>query len=132
MILSEKPFTSKSFSDYLSDGKIMASRCRDCGGVHLPPRPLCPECGGRNLQWKELKGSGNIKTFTIIHVPLTRMKVHCPYAVGVVQLEDGPSISGQILDVHDEKKIRVGSPVQAEFLKEEDRTRLCFRLTDAS
>jgi uncharacterized OB-fold protein len=48
--------------------------------------------------------------------------------VGVVRLDDGPSISGLILDVGSEDEVSVGSRVKAEFISEGDRVSLCFRL----
>lgn len=121
-------FTSKSFSDYLKEKKIRGTECRDCGAVHLPPRPLCPNCSSRNLDWIDLGSEGVIQSFTVIHVPLTRMQGISPYTVGVVRLDDGPSISSLILDVGSEDEVSVGSRVKAEFISEGDRVSLCFRL----
>ncbi len=120
-------FTIKAYNDFLAENKIMGSKCKGCGVVHLPPRPVCNECGGRDLEWTELKGTGTIRAYTVITVPLTRLKDRCPYAVGVVKLEDGPSISGMVLGVSDGDQISVGTLVKGEFIKEGERTVLCFR-----
>lgn len=120
-------FTIKAYNDFLADNKIMGSKCKGCGAVHLPPRPVCNECGGRDLEWTELKGAGTIRAYTVITVPLTRLKDRSPYAVGVVKLEDGPSISGMVLGVSDGDQISVGTRVKGEFIIEGERTVLCFR-----
>ncbi|UCD45516.1 MAG: Zn-ribbon domain-containing OB-fold protein [Candidatus Bathyarchaeota archaeon] len=120
-------FTIKAYNDFLAENKIMGSKCKGCGAVHLPPRPVCNECGGRDLEWTELKGAGTIRAYTVINVPLTRLKDRCPYAVGVVELEGGPSISGMVLGVSDGDQISVGTRVEGEFVKEGERTVLCFR-----
>ena len=120
-------FTVKAFHDFLKENRIMGSRCRDCGVIQLPPRPICPHCGGRDLDWVELKGAGVVQAYTVITVPLTRMIERCPYAVGVVKLEGGPSVSGQILGVTEGDEISVGSRVKAEFVKEDERVTLCFK-----
>ena len=125
--MSERAFSVKSFNDFLSEGKIMGSRCKGCGAVSLPPRPICPECGGSDPEWIELEGRGTIQTYTLIHVPLTRMKNRCPYASGIVKLDAGPSISGLILGVSNEKELTVGTRVKAEFVEEEEQPTLCFR-----
>ena len=119
--------TAKAFGDFLGEEKIMGSRCKACGAIHLPPRPVCPECGGREQEWVELKGEGTIQAYTVITVPLTRLKEDCPYAVGVVKLDEGPSISGMILGVKEGDELTVGSRVKAEFVKEGEMTSLCFR-----
>jgi len=95
--MSEREFSVKSFNDFLSEGMIMGSRCKGCGAVSLPPRPICPKCGDNDPEWIELEGRGTIQTYTVIHVPLTRMKDRCPYISGIVKLDAGPSISGLIL-----------------------------------
>ena len=125
--MSEREFTISSFKQFLAEGRIMGSRCRGCGAVILPPRPICPECGDRDLEWIELKGTGTVQAYTVIHVPLTRMRDRCPYACGVVKLDSGPSITGLILDVPEGEKLKVGKKVKAEFIKEEEQTTLCFR-----
>ncbi len=56
------------------------------------------------------------------------MEGRCPYAVGVVRLDEGPSVSGLILDVKDGGELSVGSRVEAEYVKEGEKTALCFRL----
>lgn len=120
-------FTVKAFHDFLRENKIMGSRCKDCEGVNLPPRPVCPVCGGRDLEWVEIRGKGVVEAYTVITVPLTKMSNRCPYAVGVVKMDGGPSVSGLILGVTEGDDVSVGSRVVAEFVKEGDETVLCFR-----
>ena len=121
-------YTSKNYSDFIADGKIRGSRCLKCGSVHLPPRPVCPECGGAEMEWADILGSGVVQSFTVVHIPLSTMVARAPYAVAVVKLDDGPSVSGLVLDVDDGEKISVGSRVEAEFVKEGEKTSLCFKL----
>jgi uncharacterized OB-fold protein len=121
-------FTSKAYLDFFGEGRIMGSRCRACGDASLPPRLVCKECGSVDLEWEEFKGRGEVRAFSIINVPLSRMEGRSPYAVGVVRLDDGPSISGLILDVKEGGELSVGSRVEAEYVKEGEKTALCFRL----
>ena len=121
-------FTSKAYFDFIGEGRIMGSRCRECGDASLPPRPFCKECGSVDLEWEEFEGSGEVRAFSVINVPLSRMEGRSPYAVGVVRLDDGPSISGLILDVKEGDELSVGSRVEAEYVKEGEKTALCFRL----
>lgn len=106
----------------------MASECQKCESVHLPPRPVCPDCGGDEMGWAELEGRGRVRAFSVINVPLTKMEECCPYTVAVVELDGGPSISGQVLDVHDGDAISVGDRVIAEFVEKGGETILCFKL----
>lgn len=118
----------RAYHDFLDKNRIMGSKCTGCGKIYLPPRPVCPECGGREMEWVELKGEGAIQAYTVITVPLTRLSDHCPYAVGVVKLDDGPSVTGRILGITDGDEISVGARVKAEFMKKDERSALCFRL----
>lgn len=120
-------FTINAYNMFLGENKIMGSRCKVCGAVHLPPRPLCPDCGGRELAWDELKGEGTVQAYTVITVPLTKLKDSSPYAVGVVKLDDGPSIASLILEIKNGEEISVGTRVMAEFKKEDEKTILCFK-----
>ena len=121
-------YTAKAYFDFIGEGRIMGSRCGACGDVSLPPRPVCKECGSVELDWEEFEGRGEVRAFSVINVPLSRMEGRSPYTVGVVRLDDGPSVSGLILDVKDGGELSVGSRVEAEYVKEGEKTALCFRL----
>ena len=121
-------FTSKNYMDSLAEGKIRGSKCEKCGMLHLPPRPVCPECGGSEMAWVDVSGDGVIRAFTVVHVPLSTMMGCSPYAVAVVELDDGPSVSGLVLEVDEGDALSVGARVVAEFVKEGEKTALCFKL----
>jgi uncharacterized OB-fold protein len=78
--------------------------------------------------WEDLSGDGVIRAFTVVQVPLSAMVGRSPYAVAVVKLDDGPSVSGLVLDVDEGDALSVGARVVAEFVKEGEETALCFRL----
>jgi len=117
-----RPFTSQSYQKYIDEGKLMGSRCTKCGALHLPPRPLCPKCGCRSVEWKELRGEGEVTAFTVIHVPPTQMTGRTPYTVGIIKLNEGPSLTTRISE-----EAQVGTKVVAEFKKEGEKTVLVFK-----
>jgi uncharacterized protein len=39
------------FYDYLKEGRFTTTKCKDCGAEPFPPRVLCPECYGTNMEW---------------------------------------------------------------------------------
>jgi uncharacterized OB-fold protein len=119
-------FISKNYADHLSEGKIRGSKCSKCGALHLPPRPICSKCGGSDMAWKDVSWDGVIQAFTVVHVLLSSMVGRSPYAVAVVKLDDGPSVSGLVLDVG-EDELSVGARVVAELVKEGETTSLCFK-----
>jgi len=135
---SVEEFTTASFSKFLEEHKLMGSRCRACGRLYLPPRPLCPECQSEEMEWVELSGRGRLLAFTTVHVAPTAMIAagygrENPYCVGLVRLEEGPTIGAQILGVDPKRPegIKIGTPLKASFLERGEgkfrRTYLAFQ-----
>ncbi len=100
-------FTIEQFYKYMLQGKLMAGKCTKCGKVHLPPRPLCDNCFSKEFEWVEVPRKGKLLTYTIIHVAPVQFQSMAPYAVGIVQLENGLKIPGMISGVAPEQ-IKIG------------------------
>lgn len=122
--MKEIPFTIASFDNFLTERKLMASRCTNCGALWLPPRPICLTCKGDEMEWKELSGKGTLVAFTVIGVgPMPMIDAGYgrdnPYCVGIVEVEEGPRIGAQILgvDVAHPDQIKIGTPVAADFVE---------------
>ena len=118
------PFSIASFDTYLTERKLMASRCTSCGALWLPPRPICLTCKGDDMEWKELSGKGTLVAFTVIGVgPMPMIDAGYgrdnPYCVGIVQVEEGPRIGAQIVgvDVANPENITIGTPVAVDFVE---------------
>jgi hypothetical protein len=138
---AEREFTAASFNAFLNEGKLMASRCVQCGARHLPPRPFCTACYAADMEWVELKGRGRLTAYTVIAVGPTFMveegydREH-HYCSGIVRTEEGPSISARILgvDVKHPDAITIGTPLEVRFLSrgegEDKKTFLAFEKTD--
>jgi len=65
------PFTVSSFYGFISEKRLMAAKCNECGTVLLPPKPMCTHCLSTNLKWIELDGAGKLISYTVIHVAPT-------------------------------------------------------------
>ncbi len=52
------------FIDHLEKGRIVGSKCRDCGLVFFPPRADCYQCLASNMEWFEVTGSGKLVTYS--------------------------------------------------------------------
>jgi uncharacterized OB-fold protein len=135
--MSERPFTGQAFYQYLGEQKLMGSRCKSCGALYVPPRPLCPDCYGDDMDWEQLGGKGKLIAFTTVHIAPTAMieagygRTN-PYCTGIVQLDEGPAVSAQIIGVDPAapEQIAVGTPLQVAFVRrgegENERTYLAF------
>ena len=122
--MDERPFTAASFDQFLSERKLMAARCSKCGSLWCPPRSICNKCNSDEMQWIELQGKGKLAAFTAIEVGTTMMMDAGydntnPYCSGIVELEEGPMISAQILgvDASNPDDIAIGTPLQLDFIE---------------
>lgn len=111
----------------LSEHRITAARCNDCGGLYLPPRPICPNCQMRNMSVEQLSGEGKVTGLTSISIVPSAMAARGygrkkPYVTGVVVLKEGPSLTARVElpDGVEEIQSRVGLPVKAVFEDEVD------------
>lgn len=122
-MVDQREFSRASFYQFLNEGKLMGSRCKH-GSLYVPPRPACPEDINSAMEWVQLSGRGRLAAYSIIYIGLSEMIAAGydrmnPYCAGVVELEEGPKISAQILDVdvrHPES-IRIGLPLEAAFIE---------------
>lgn len=108
------PFTIDQFYRFIGEKRIMAAKCKNCGSVILPPRPMCTNCLSTDLEWAELKPRGRILTYTVIHVAPKEFEQNAPYAFGIVELEEGTRLPGTIKDVKFED-LKVGAEVELDF-----------------
>lgn len=121
--MEERPFNDISYERFLSEEKLMGSRCSKCGVLSVPPRSICINCYGTEMEWVEMKGKGKLAAFTCIAIGPPLMikegydRKH-PYVSGVVELEEGARVVARIEGVDGSKPetIQIGTPLQVEFL----------------
>lgn len=77
------------FADHLKDGRLMGSKCTQCGHTDFPPRADCPECLGGEFEFVEWSGRGKLMTYTRIDAAPTGFTDMGPYLIGLVELEEG-------------------------------------------
>jgi uncharacterized OB-fold protein len=99
----QRCFSDTGFSAFLSEGRLMGTRC-SCGELHLPPRALCPSCHGTDLAWEETGGDGRLVAITrmaMVSPSMARQGFGSenPLCVGVVALTAGPRVVGQVVEI---------------------------------
>lgn len=122
----EKDITIQSYLEYINSKKLMGSKCKKCGAVDVPPRKLCIKCNSTDVEWIEMSGNGKIAAFSCISVGTTFMvekgySMKKPYCFSVINLDEGPMISGQLLGVDETKPdtIKIETPVKVKFIETE-------------
>ncbi len=94
---------------------LIGSKCLQCGEVFFPMRVICPECRRKGkLEDIKFSGNGKIHSYSIIHTPTDEFKNISPYAVAIIELEEGAKITSQIVDCNTED-IEIGQEVELVF-----------------
>jgi len=102
---------TKMFWDGLKEGRIYATKCRDCGKIYFPPQADCPKCLKSNLEWISLSSEGEIETFTESHLkPQGFTYYEKPYIIAIARVGD-VRVMGWLMNVKDERCVRVGDEV---------------------
>ena len=109
--------THIQYFEALKENILKGLKCLDCGAITVPPKATCDECGSTNQEVTQLSGEGVIRTFTVIRVAPEDFKA--PYVVVLVQLREGPRLTGLLDDPQPEratmeligKKVKMGHQV---------------------
>ncbi len=122
--MSEMPFSDASFQRFLDQGRLMGCRCNSCHELYTPPRPLCPTCRLSQMEWVPMSGKGKLRAFTAITVPPPSLKREGygrgnPYAVGVVELAEGPRVVARLLGLNLEEpdSVALEQPMEVVFIE---------------
>ena len=121
--MAERPINDYGFEQFLSEGKLMGSRCNDCKTLYVPPRSLCPQCRHSEMEWTETAGEGTLAAFTSISIGTPAMikegyDRNNPYCSGAVELVEGARVVARIEGVDSlcPETIKVGMPLKVRFL----------------
>jgi uncharacterized OB-fold protein len=106
---------TKAFWDAAKESRFLIGRCTACGEAHYHPRSLCPFCFGAATM-EESSGEGIIYT-----VSVTYRGAPQPYAIGYVELKEGPRILTNFTDC-DFETLAIGQPVTLRWTATEGET----------
>jgi uncharacterized OB-fold protein len=98
---------------------LIGNQCEVCNKVYFPPRETCPYCRRKSIgKMKDLKfsGEGKVVTYTIIHEAPEDFEGQTPYTMAIIQLEEGPKLTAQIVDCKIED-VKIGMRVKSTFRK---------------
>ncbi|MEM2888057.1 MAG: Zn-ribbon domain-containing OB-fold protein [Candidatus Bathyarchaeia archaeon] len=108
------PFTIEQFFKFLKEKKLMATKCTNCGKLHLPPKPICSNCYSKQIQWIQLETKGQLLTYTVIHIAPEQFQKNTPYAFGIVELKNGLRLPGIIKGI-DHENLKIGTELEVDF-----------------
>jgi uncharacterized protein len=106
---------SRPFWEGCRQGKLLLQYCDQCRRHQFYPRLYCMQCGSASLSWIEASGRGVIYSYTIIHQNKSpEFAQDTPYNVAIVQLEEGPRMMSNIVDISP-AELRIDLPVTIIF-----------------
>jgi len=80
---------------------LQGNQCGSCKTVHFPPRVICPTCRRASVGKMEpfqLSGSGTIVEWTRVFKAARGYEAQVPYVVALIKTDEGPVLTGQIVD----------------------------------
>jgi uncharacterized OB-fold protein len=129
-----KSFTAASKTakcvDFLAEGKVEATVCKNCGARFFPPRADCAKCFSKNMDWFEMPKKGKLETFTTAYYAPVGFEGDPPYTMGVVDFGDGMKLFARMAKDINPEEIKVGMDVSIRPLKYDDG-QLSFEVTKA-
>jgi uncharacterized protein len=99
--------TTAPFWEAAKEGRLMVGRCRDTGRHFFPPRGVSPFTLSPNVELVSASGRGTLYSYTV-------MRTATPYVPAMVELEEGPRVFTNLVDLPFEE-IRIGMRLRVAF-----------------
>jgi len=76
------------FVSHLDEGKVMGTRCKDCGKVFFPPRADCYKCLTSNMEWFDVSGTGKLISYSKLEYAPVGFDGDLPYCIALLDYGD--------------------------------------------
>ncbi|MFS0589986.1 putative OB-fold protein [Cytobacillus horneckiae] len=118
---------SIQFWEGCKNKQLLIQKCLNCSKHIFYPRIVCPHCTSEKIEWIESSGKGKIYSFTIARRPGgPAFKAEVPYAVALVDLEEGVRIMSNIINT-DVDQLKCEQEVEVVFVKNGEITYPMFQ-----
>ncbi len=105
------------FVDYLMEGKIVGTKCNECGLVQFPPRAHCVRCLSSSFEWKEFSGDCGLITYTKVDAAPSMFQDQAPYMLGLAEFPEGPKVFAWIDKGITEDQVALGMKLKLKAVK---------------
>jgi uncharacterized OB-fold protein len=105
------------FWEAVDQARLVVQECAQCGLRRWPPRPVCSRCHSTGTRWAEIRGTGTLYSWVVVHrAGLSARRDAVPFTVAVVALDDDPAIRflGGLSGAAD-AELAIGQPVEVSF-----------------
>jgi len=115
---------SEPFWAAAREDRLVLQRCDGCAAYRFPPQVACGYCASRDATWTPVSGRATLWSWTVGYPPLLPFFAErAPWPVAVVQLEEGPRMATNLIDVPVED-YAIGLPLVAAFERLDDEVTL--------
>ena len=115
--MSAKPLPAVSYLKIPDSGDpyLEGHKCDACGAIFLDARQVCAKCGAREqMRAVALSNTGKLYSYSIVYRSFPGVEV--PYISAVVDLDDGATVKGNLINVEpDPANIAFDMPVQVTY-----------------
>lgn len=95
---------------------LIGTHCTTCGEYYFPPRQMCPTCRrDGKIESYQFEGKGEVITYTVIHTAAKGYANQVPYNLAIIKLDEGPSLTGQV--ICEPGELEIGTRVRPVFRK---------------
>ena len=95
------------------EGRLVTQKCRRCGRLRHPPRPMCPVCHSLEFDMIDLSGDGVVYSYAILRHP-QNPAFDYPVLAALVDLDEGVRVLSNLVDI-DPDEITIGMAVTVDF-----------------
>ena len=108
----------------IAAGELRIQRCKECGTLRHPPRPMCGRCQSLAWDWIVSQGAGTVHSYVVLHHPPVPGYEY-PLPVALVDLDDGTRLVANVAGCAP-SEIRIGMRVQARIEPVDEEMKLPF------
>lgn len=89
---------SQTYWEGTRERKVLLQFCRDSGQYQFFPKPVSVFTGGRDLEWHEVSGRGEVFSYTVARVARPPFAGQTPYLIGTVTLDEGVNVISNVIN----------------------------------
>ena len=117
-----KPDRIEQWWEGVDAGKFLIQRCKDCGVLRHPPRPMCGEC--QSVEWDTVESpmKGTVHSFAVIHHPQVPGYDY-PLACALIDLDEGVRFVSNVVDCNP-ADVHIGMKVEGTIEAVDDEMNL--------
>ena len=115
-------FDNKWWWEAVQNGQLPIQRCKACGVLRHPPRPMCGKCQSTEWDFVVSSGQGTVYSYVVLHHPQFPGYDY-PMVAAVIELAEGTRIVSNVIGI-EPADVRIGMPVRLSIEAVDDSWKL--------